>query len=392
MPKDKIRHNIIKIYIFRFFRDFLLIAPILIPFYKSLQLSNTQIFTIQAIFSLSLFIFEIPSGYFSDRLGRRLTLIIGAFCLPIGLSFYALGNTFGAFACGEAILGLGFAMCSGTESALIYDTLLKLKQTSVYHKIEGVAEFITRLGATAAAVLGGVLAQIFFRLPFYINIFTGVIMFITALSLREAGQRRISKEHPLKDMFNIIKYSLKHQEILSIIIFYSIMTASGLISIWGYFLFLQKHGFPISGNGIWFAVFQLASGCGAVISHRVSAWLGRRNSYLLLLLLPLIFTALAVSDRLWMIYLVFPNAFVWGFSLPFFLQEVNKLITSDIRATVLSTGSMAGRILFVILSPLFGLLSDQISLNAAFIGLSLVFILCFATGFQKLRKLLPNKL
>lgn len=377
-------------YLFRFFRDFWLIVPILIPFYNSFALTNTQIFTIQAVFSLSLFLFEIPSGYFSDRLGRRLTLIIGALALPIGLIFYAFGSSFRAFICGEAILGFGFAMCSGTESALIYDTLLKTKKRALYHKIEGFAEFITRLGSTTASFLGGILALIIFRLPFYINILTGIIMFLVALTFVEPGRQRKSKLHPLQDILNIVGDSLRHPEILSIIIFYAAMTATGLISVWGYLIFLKEHNFPLVLNGLWFAVFQLCSGFGAILSHKLSKTIGRTNSYLILLIVPVVFIIFGIMDYSWLSFLAFFNSFIWGFSLPFFLEEVNKLITSDIRATVLSTGSMAGRILFVILSPIFGFLADKISLNSSFIFLASVFLLLYIKNFLKIKELLTT--
>ncbi|HQE60523.1 MAG TPA: MFS transporter, partial [Spirochaetota bacterium] len=69
--------NIYLLYNFKFFRDFLLIAPVIIPFYKDNNLSAFQILLVQAVFSASMLLFEIPSGYFSDRCGRKRTLVAG---------------------------------------------------------------------------------------------------------------------------------------------------------------------------------------------------------------------------------------------------------------------------------------------------------------------------
>jgi MFS family permease len=48
------------------------------------------------------------------------------------------------------------------------------------------------------------------------------------------------------------------------------------------------------------------------------------------------------------------------------LNVLNRHIDSDRRATVLSVSALLGRVLFVVVSPIFGLLSDRISDRAAF--------------------------
>ena len=85
-----ISRNIGFLYTFRFFRDFLLIAPIIIPFYRANGLSAFQILLIQAVFSASVLVFEVPSGYFSDRIGRRRTLFIGGIAVVLGFVCYSL--------------------------------------------------------------------------------------------------------------------------------------------------------------------------------------------------------------------------------------------------------------------------------------------------------------
>ena len=49
-----------------FFTMFLVVMPILIPFWKTLGLSIQEILEIQAIFGLVMALFEIPTGYIAD--------------------------------------------------------------------------------------------------------------------------------------------------------------------------------------------------------------------------------------------------------------------------------------------------------------------------------------
>jgi len=74
--------NLWKLYIYKFLSEFYLLVPILIPYYTANGLNSTQIFTVQAAYALSLLLFEIPSGYLADVIGRKKTMIIGSILLP----------------------------------------------------------------------------------------------------------------------------------------------------------------------------------------------------------------------------------------------------------------------------------------------------------------------
>ena len=84
--------NIIILFILRAVRWFLVVMPVITIFYREHGLSNQDIFTIQACFSIAVVLFEIPTGYFSDVLGRKKSLIIGMFLGMIGLGWYALAS------------------------------------------------------------------------------------------------------------------------------------------------------------------------------------------------------------------------------------------------------------------------------------------------------------
>jgi MFS family permease len=373
-------HNIIKMYFFRFLRDFWLIMPMIIPFYRTFGLSATEILVIQSVFSLSLLAFEIPSGYFSDVMGRRLTLTAGAAALPVGLAIYSAGAGFWHFALAEAVLGFGFALCSGTESALIYDTLLEDGRAGEYQKFEGRSESMSRVGTAAASLLGGSLACVSLMLPFYVNIATGILMCAVAITLAEPGRTMRQSDNPLRDVIRIVRFSLRHRRILRIMVLSASVLATGIISVWGYLFLLGAHGFSVAANGVGFALFQASSALGAVSSHRISGRIGRKNSYRLIFLIPAMLVIIGAVRSPAALFLAPLHAFLWGFSFPFFMDELNSLIESEVRATVLSTGSMVGRLLFIVFSPLFGFLMDRYSPGAGFFLLAGIFTLAGLSG------------
>jgi MFS family permease len=375
---NPIRSNLWKIYCYKFISDFWLIVPIIIPFYLSNGLTNTQVFVVQAAFSASALLFEVPSGYLSDVIGRKKTLIIGAILLPAGIGIYAVSHDFWQFVLAEIVLGIAWSMRSGTDSAIIYDSLLQLKEETAYKKIEGKAEAWNRIGTSVSSVLGGVLALASIRLPFYVNVVVALALFPLALSLNEPGRQAWKSKNSWKDILGIARFSLTHRQLIPVMLFSALIMSTGVTAIWGYFLYYQKLGLNVVFYGVIFAVVQLFSAVGAGRGHAVEKYIGPSRSIWLLAGIALVFMSFGIFHSKTVILLSFAHAFLWGTSTPLFLAYINKIISSDIRATVLSVSSMGGRLAFVILSPCFGRLVDSFSLSVAFLALGALFT---AVGF-----------
>lgn len=385
---NNIRSNLWKMYVYKLLSDFYLIVPIIIPFYKSNHLSTTEIFIVQSAYCLGVLLLEIPSGYFSDVMGRKKTLVLGAFFLPIGLGIYAISTHFFEFILAELILAIANSMRSGTDSALIYDTLLQLKEESLYEKFAGKTDFFARIGSSTASITGGLLALVSIRFPFYINIISGVGMVIISFFLIEPERKKLSAENPFKDILKIVKFSLTHTKIRSLMLYTSLLTSTGVIGIWSYFLYYEALGINVGFYGFLYAIFHLWAGLGAKNSHTLSKKIGKKNSVFVLLIISIIFMVLGLIQSIFLIPFIFLIGFVWNFSGPLLLGYMNRIIESDVRATVLSVNNMAGNISFIVLSPLFGTLVDVYSLSSAHIAMAIYF---FVIGSLSLFLLIKNK-
>jgi MFS family permease len=365
--------NISRIYAFRFLRDFLLIMPAIVPVYRSSGLDATQILLIQAIFSAASVSFEVPSGYWADVVGRRRVLLMGAAAMAAGMAGYGFATSFWLFAGAEVVLAFGYSLFSGTESALIFDTLKCEGRESEYTRIEGKAEAWTRVGTATAAVAGGLLAAVWLRLPFVANMGTALIMFVIALTLVEPPRPTLAARASLRQILQISRDSLADARLLPVMVLSAGLFAVGVIGIWGYFLRLTNHGITVASYGVYFAVFSGASAAAAASATRLERAFGPRGSYALLAIIPAVLLAFACSSAAWPVWLTPLAAAAWGFSTPLLLNVLNRSITSERRATVLSVSALLGRVLFVVVSPIFGLLSDSVSDRAAFAFLAAVF-------------------
>jgi predicted MFS family arabinose efflux permease len=363
-----------RLFIYKFLADFWVIVPILVPFYKAHGMSATQILTIQAAYSLSQLLFEIPSGYCSDCIGRRKTLIAAAALLFTGVCLYSFSGDFWMFVTAEIVLGIAGALRSGTDSAMLYDTLRETNAERRYVEFEGRAEFWCRTGTAVSSIAGGMLgAFAAIRLPFYVNSITALAMVAIAFTLREPRREKQPHGNALMNICIITRDSIAHPSLLAVMLLSGIIVSTGVTAIWGYFMFYGKTGVPLYWYGVIFAIMQMASAFGARHAHDITSRIGPQTSFWLLIGIGPLLCVFSLTESRWIVPIVFAHALIWGMSTPQLLDRINILTTSDIRATTLSVGSMIGRIMTIGAGPLFGWITDHYSLKTAFGAMGLVY-------------------
>jgi MFS family permease len=369
-----IRSNLWKLYAYKLLGEFWLIVPILIPYYQSNSLNKTQIFTIQAAYALSILVMEIPSGYLADIIGRRKTLILGAVFMPLGIGVYAFTHSFTSFLIAEFVIAIGNSMRSGCDSALVYDTLLQLKKESEYKKYEGRSFYYARLGTSISSILGGVLALLSLKMPFYANMVTSALMLPLAWAFIEPERQKLESVSPLRDILKISRECFTHPRLRWLMLFGALIQSTGITGLWAYFLYYESIGISIGLFGLIFAAWQLSSAFGSRFAHSLENKIGKKQSLFLPLLIGPTFLLLSALKSNFLIPLIFLNAFLWAYAFPLLLDYVNRLIKSEVRATALSVINMTGSLSFVILSPVFGKLVDTFSLSTAFFIMGIYFI------------------
>ncbi len=92
-------------------------------FYLHRGVGLDQVFYLSIVWSITTLVVEVPTGYLADRFGRKRTLLLGAAITTLAyvLAFFAQG--FWMFCLQFALMSFGFSCFSGTEEALLYDTL-----------------------------------------------------------------------------------------------------------------------------------------------------------------------------------------------------------------------------------------------------------------------------
>jgi len=371
----QLKHNIPLFLWQRFLNDFLLIAPILIPFYQYNRLGAFAFYLSQATYALTVFVMEVPSGYLADVIGRRKTLIAGALLYPLGLTIYALGSSLPMFLAGEFVLAVGHSMRSGSDSAMLYDTLKKLTREGEYAGIEGRGNQFARIGTAIASVSGGLLATVSMRLPFWFNILIGLAIIPLAATMTEPERKKASGQNPLKNILHIAAESMKNPDIRPFILLLGLIGSVSVISLWAYFLFYQVVGIPIAFFGVLFAAFQFSGALGARFSAAAAAKAGTLRFLMVPLLIAPILLLVGLLRSPWLLPLIMFHPFIWNLTIPVLLQQINLRSASQVRATVLSLANMGVSFGYVLIGPVFGRLSDRLPLGYCFLFLSLIYLI-----------------
>lgn len=170
-----------------FLIGFSLWTPIAAIYFSQISGSYLLSLSIFAVANLSGAIFEVPTGIFSDLVGRKYTTVLGGLAYTLSGIAYALGGSYWWLVVGAILGGLGRSFYSGNNDALLYDSL---HQSNHRTQLES---WIGRIGAVeqwalgGSALLGGILASVSIGLVMWISVIPLLFCFISSFWLIDVG-------------------------------------------------------------------------------------------------------------------------------------------------------------------------------------------------------------
>ena len=388
----RLKANIYKVYILKFFSMFLVIMPIIVPYLESLELGMFDIYLLQSIFAVGVVIFEVPSGYISDLLGRKNTLVVGGFLYGLAYVIFVLSDSFWGFALFEISAAFASSFISGTDIALIYDSIFAMKDKRFStNLVIGKKLFYSQLGETLAALTGGIAAAYSLKLPILINAFTAWVPFFVALTLYEPARKLMDKRKHKENFRYIYKSLFKHSRLLTLIIlnliFYSAVT---LFAVWSYQKYWLENQIPEYWFGYLWAGYNLAVALTARFAHEIERYLGSLVVILLIGILPIVgFWGMAFLSGYLGVLIGLCFQFTRGLTGVVLNDAINRRITGDLRATANSITALGMRLVFAIGGPILGWSMDANGYQFSFVAMGGVYVLIFLAvllPFVALRK------
>jgi MFS family permease len=365
-------------YLFRLLSTSYLFVPVSVAFARSRGLDLLEIFLLNSIYCAAVIVAEVPTGALADRIGRRRAMMAGALAMVAACCTYVLADSFAVFAVAELLGALSMTLCSGADSAYLFDLLNEHGQGQDYPRREGTASAWHQGGQTLAFAAGGLLGAQSLALPFLVSAGVATLAFVVALSMRK------DRPHPSNELPSAREIAAHMRAAvgdvarsgrLKWIIAYSAVAFVLLrATIYIYQPYLESAGYGIAATGLIFAGVYFVA---AFVAHHAD-WLRRRLSEPTLLwglLGTLVATFLvlgAVPGGRWAVGVLALQAAANGLYSPLVKPIMNHAIAdSRRRATVLSVESMVRRAAFGIFSPAAGFVMESWGTGAALVGCGL---------------------
>ncbi len=380
MNSQQLIRNIRVLYLFSFCWLALIIIPVIVPFFQSKGLSIAEVFLLQAIFAASVVLFELPSGYVADMIGRKKALTLGSFFHGLGFSLLCLADGFAGLVLFEVTVGLGMSLLSGADLSLLYDSQIALGQ-SPREKTRGLANmrFIKSTAEGLAALLGGVVLLWSFDALVYVNAFIGWLPLILSFLLVEAPYQRMAAGNHLGNLKGIVQHLFLQDRVLRLTTL--ALTLYGLSTFYAVWLiqpYWAAQGLPLSSFGILWGlqnfVVALASRYCLVLEDK----LGPVAVLCLLALLP----ALGYFGMAWTggavgVLLIFSFYVSRGLHQVLLTDAFNSRVPSAFRSTANSLTSFLFRLIFIATGPLVGLLYEAAGMTTTLVVLGAGSLLLF---------------
>lgn len=334
--------NVERIYLIRFLTSMLFFVPILALYLKDNLFNLTNVTLILSISAISKTIFEIPSGVIADLFGRKKTIIIAILLMIISVIFLYIGQNIVVLSVYALLFSFGKSLKSGTDKALIYDTLKEEGREYLYKKAIGIAQAVSDIGKVLGSLISTYIILVSLSFSVLMTLIPLIIALILSFTLKEPFYD-MNKNSVVEHVIKSVKCVITNKSLIIILLGYLVVYAvMNLVLNLGP-LFYTYHNIDIKYLGFIAAAIFTASSVGYILSHYISNKIGDVNTLIISSLLMSVFMFIAtlssgITSALLLVFL----SFFSGIIQPIIEHVLNLEIDSYNRATINSIASMFG--------------------------------------------------
>ncbi|MBY8975590.1 MFS transporter [Rhodobacteraceae bacterium NNCM2] len=338
---------------FKFLQNLLFWQAIWFLYFQN-ELSAADAIVLYAIYDIATTALEVPSGYMSDRLGRRLTLIASALAGCGAMALLAIGGGFEVFAAGQILLGASMAFSSGTDSALLYESLSAEGRRGEIEQQELRAWRFTFVALAISAVLGGLMVNWGAALPYAFSALTMAAALVVAWRFAEpphAASAPAMGDELLR--VGSLRSALTEPVLIWLLALSVLMYVfSHLLFVFGQPFILQAlEGTGLAGDapmvsGVVSAIMMAVSVGTSLLAYRLRQRVGLAAILLFAFALQIgLIAVMAVTNEAIVIAVLFLRMVPNSLSRPFILARIQPVLGDESRATYMSLQSFAGRLI-----------------------------------------------
>lgn len=383
--KTKIERNINLDYIYTILSNLNMSSFIWVLYLAYRGMSLAEIGILEGIFHATSMLCEVPSGAAADLLGRRNSILAGRISYALSCILMLFSGGFWGFALSFIVQALGYNLNSGSEEALVYDSMKLCGREQEYLKVNSRINVLIEISQSIATVAGGVLAEYSYAWCYMISFLLAVSSIVPAWLMTEPegmgaegeASRQTAESSGEGERKGFLDIAAGHfkicagilrgdRRIRNVLMNYSAVFAVHTVL----FFYSQQYFYELGLNKIQISMIMLLAGgascLGAVSSEKLFGWLGGRCAYVGAAGIAASLAGFG-ADQMWLsIVLFFTASFFNSLLYPIQSISLNRLIPTQQRATLISVNSMLFSVLMILIFPLAGACADRMGLAKVF--------------------------
>lgn len=366
------RKNIRLLKLFNFLVGFSLFAPLAIIYFCNVSGSYALGASIFGIVMLASAIFEVPTGIWSDRIGRKHTIIMGSVARAIAFILYAIGLSYWWLVAGAILEGLSRSFYSGNNDAFLHDTLADDGVEQDYDEHLGKSMASEHLGIAISAMLGGIVATYSYTYLMWLSVIPQLLLILVSFSFISAKSRRQTGSNIYAHLKEAISLFIRNKKLRALSLADAISFSTGEVSFQFRATFFASI-WPVWAIGVLNTTLQLGATLSYYFSSRLLKWIGAEKFLLLRSLVGKVsgLIAFGIPSIFSPLITILPS-FMYGAGQVAKSTLMQREFTDYQRATMSSLSSLLSSVSFALMTVLVGLFADRTSPQLALLTLTLI--------------------
>ncbi|UXV32729.1 multidrug efflux MFS transporter NorA [Mammaliicoccus sciuri] len=249
--------NVLYFNIFLMFLGISIVIPVLPTILHDLDLNGSDLGMLVAVFAMFQMIASPFGGRFADKFGKKIIIIIGLLLFSISEFIFAMGNSFSILLVSRVLGGISAAFVMPGVNGMIGDLSTSENRAKNFSYMSAVIN----TGFIVGPGVGGFLAEISHRMPFYFAGALGIIALLFSIFLLKEASDDDSNETARPKVKEPFPYKVfVVPVIIMLILSYGLASTETMFSLYT----AEKVGFEpkdisiaITGGAIVGVIFQL---------------------------------------------------------------------------------------------------------------------------------------
>ncbi|HEV7652938.1 MAG TPA: MFS transporter [Actinophytocola sp.] len=365
---NSLHRRLLPLYVGVALQGFLLWLPVEKLFMNEIGFDPASVGLMAAAYAGIVPFIEVPSGILADRWSRRGVLVISSVALAVSTLIGGLSHNVATYIVGALVLGVYFALYSGTVESMVYDTVVEeTGDGAAFERLIGRARFVESMALVASSLLGGWVASLLpTRVTYLLSVPFVLASIIAYLRFREPRLHRAGEPAPLRRHIATTVRTLTHQRALAPVILLSVLVAVLMQTVFEFGpLWLVAVSAPAVLFGPYWAGLTSTIGIGGLLAGRLDL---TRPATLAAVggLIVASAAALTVTTSL---VAITAAQIVLALLLMVISVHVSQLlhdaVPAEVRTGVASGVSTFTWLVFLPFSLVFGAVSDAVGVHAA---------------------------